>query len=285
MVRDQVQGLGGLYSSFTLYVIQGVRLIAANDAVIQFQHLPPPKSWDAILPKVDIRLKTFAFNTIKNDVRNAAVYKVIAVLDATALELSHGYLEGLRWMDLYEYMKSEEFRDQNRGSLRELGLNQCRTNLFQLLEAMSHGLDRACETFSGKWEILKSDPGYAKHAMACSPHIMQDLFDQVFTRDREWADETLMLPTRSFSRFIKWRSRYQWTVLLRSTNSFKTHVKRSDQSLLNCIAMIHMRTESFRSIRLQVQWLRRRSRVWRPNNRFNVCYTIACLLTRKQLTS
>jgi hypothetical protein len=119
MVRDQVQRLGVLYNSFTSYVIQGVRLIAGNDAVALLQHLPPPKEWDLILPEADIRLKTFAFNTVRNDVRNAALYKVIAVLDAVVLELSHGYLEGLRWMGLYEYMKSEEFHEQNRGSLRE----------------------------------------------------------------------------------------------------------------------------------------------------------------------
>jgi hypothetical protein len=198
MVRDQVQRLGVLYNSSTLYVIQSVRFIARNDAFTQFQQLPHPKRWDSILPEVDIRLKSFAFNTVRNDVQYTALYKVIAVLEAVVLELSHGYIEGLHWMDLYEYMKSEEFHRENQGSLRKLDLLQRRTGFFKALEAMSRGLDRACETFSAKWEILKSDPGYTKHTMVCSPEIIQDLFDQVFSRDREWGGRNIDIANSKF---------------------------------------------------------------------------------------
>jgi hypothetical protein len=63
---------------------------------------------------------------------------------------------------------------------------------------MSHGLDRACETFSAKWEILKSDPGYTKHTMACSPEILQDLFSQAFSRDREWGGQNIDVANSKF---------------------------------------------------------------------------------------
>jgi hypothetical protein len=191
-VRNLVHRLSDLASLRNSQVIKCCQLITGVKCCTALRQPNPPRKWDFVRYEEDIHFERFLFDLIRNDIRNAALYKFIAALEAALTPLFKGYSAGMRWVEQCDFMKPEEILELHRAGSRHLHLQQQRTDFCQPLEEMLLKMDEAYNAFSSKLEVLESDPGNTQRKLVYSEDILHELFGEILVSgDGDWREQDI----------------------------------------------------------------------------------------------